>query len=254
MTNNILSPINHTENSVQFYLNGRVFEMIGSEINELELNQIDPAYAEKIRAIQTFSFTNENVKWYYGSTRFSYNIAEKKFAWGTSEVLAESFAKHIFAAGIVKYEHMVTAELFEKLPSMLESYTYLDFVACFEGNSNTVDLMKVENNIYVSRFNSENRIAKFFKAESATSALEYVKEQTGQDASAFLVEFLETESVEIAEKAKTIMSYESTIVFLKEQRELLANADKRNAEIKAADKLINEEIKGWEAKIAELKA
>jgi hypothetical protein len=149
---------------------------------------------------------------------------------------------------------MITAELFEKLPSMLESYTYLDFVACFEGNSNTVDLMKVENNIYVSRFNSENRIAKFFKAENATSALAYVKEQTGKDASEFLVEFLETESVEIAEKAKTIMSYESTIVFLKEQRELLANADKRNAEIKAADKLINEEIKGWEAKIAELKA
>jgi hypothetical protein len=254
MTKNILSPINQTENGVQFYLNGRVFEMVGSEIKELEHNQITPEFGNKIRAIQSFSFTNENVKWYYGTARFNYNIAEGKFTWGNSEILAESFVQHVVAAGAVKYEHKITAELFESLPSMLDSFIQLDFVSCFEGNDNSVDLMKVENNIFVSRFNSKNRIAKFFKAENATSALEYVKEQTGQDASAFLVEFLEVEAVEIAEKAKTIMAYESTIVFLKEQRELLANADKKNPEIKAADKLINEEIKGWEAKIAELNA
>jgi hypothetical protein len=65
MNKGILSPINQTENSIQFYLNGRVFEMIGSEINELEVNKLSADFVEKIRAIQTFSFTNENVKWYY---------------------------------------------------------------------------------------------------------------------------------------------------------------------------------------------
>ena len=254
MTKQVLSPINQTENAVQFYLNGRVFEMVGSEINELEGNKIDAQFAEKIRAIQTFDFTNENVKWYYGATRFNYNIAEKKFTWGNSEILGESFANHVIAAGAVKYEHNITAKLFGSIPSILETIVVLDFAACYEGNGVTVDLMKVDENIYVSRFNAGNRIAKFFKAENATSALEYVKEQTGQNAAGFLVEFLEVESVEIAEKAKTIASYESTIVFLKEQRELLASADKRNPEIKAADKLINEEIKSWESKIAELQA
>ena len=52
MTKQVLSPINQTENAVQFYLNGRVFEMVGSEINELEGNKIDAQLAEKIRAIQ----------------------------------------------------------------------------------------------------------------------------------------------------------------------------------------------------------
>tara|TARA_B110000977_G_scaffold138602_1_gene175995 strand:+ start:52 stop:189 length:138 start_codon:yes stop_codon:yes gene_type:complete len=44
------------------------------------------------------------------------------------------------------------------------------------------------------------------------------------------------------------------ISFLKDQRGLLAEADKSISEIKAADALINEEISVWETKIAELQA
>ena len=254
MNKGILSPINQTENSIQFYLNGRVFEMIGSEINELEVNKLSSSFVEKIRAIQTFTFTNENVKWYYGTSRFSYNIAENKFTWGNSEVLGESFTNHVIAAGAIRYEHKTTAELFEKLPAILESFILLDFVACYEGNGNKVDLMKTESGIFVSRINENTRIAKFFKSENAVSAVEYVKEQTGHNASDFLVDLLEGESVELATKAKEILECESIIVFLKEQRELLADADKKISEIKEADKLISEEIKVWESKIAELKA
>ena len=254
MNKGILSPINQTENSIQFYLNGRVFEMVGSEINELEFNKLSADFVEKIQAIQTFNFTNENVKWYYGASRFSYNIAENKFTWGNNEILGESVSKHLITAGAVRYEHKVTADLFEKLPAMLESFIMLDFVACYEGNGNKVDLMKTESGVFVARINESTRIAKFFKAENAISAVEYVKEQTGHDASEFLVDLLEGESVELAAKAKEILECESMIVFLKEQRELLADADKKIPEIKEADKLISAEIKVWESKIAELKA
>jgi len=44
------------------------------------------------------------------------------------------------------------------------------------------------------------------------------------------------------------------INFLKDQRGLLAEADKSIEEIKAADVLINGEIKVWEDKIAEINA
>ena len=44
------------------------------------------------------------------------------------------------------------------------------------------------------------------------------------------------------------------VAFLKDQRGLLASADKSITEIKAADTLINEEISSWEAKISELQA
>jgi hypothetical protein len=57
-----------------------------------------------------------------------------------------------------------------------------------------------------------------------------------------------------AEIAGELKQYESMISFLKDQRNLLADADKSVEEIKEADTLINQEIKTWEDKIAELKA
>ena len=58
----------------------------------------------------------------------------------------------------------------------------------------------------------------------------------------------------MAEQESTISTYEDMIVFLKDQRGLLAEADKSIEEIKAADILINEEIATWETKIATLRA
>ena len=65
---------------------------------------------------------------------------------------------------------------------------------------------------------------------------------------------LEGEAKELAETAALIEKYEDMIAFLKDQRGLLAEADKSIEEIKAADTLINTEIKAWEAKIADLQA
>ena len=44
------------------------------------------------------------------------------------------------------------------------------------------------------------------------------------------------------------------IAFLKDQRGLLAEADKSIEEIKAADTLISNEINSWESKIADFNA
>jgi hypothetical protein len=226
--------------------------MVGSKINELESNQLSNDFLEKIYAIQEFNFTNENVKWYYGVSRFNYNILENKFTWGNSEIIGDSVSNHLINAGAIKYEHRSTAQLFERLPSMLDSFILLDFVSCYEGNNNMVDLMKTESGIYVSRINNDTKISKFFKAKSATEAISYVLEQTGQDASTFLVEYLKEESSVLAEKASKILEFESMIVFLKEQRELLSNFDKSITKIKEADKVICDEIKIWEAKISQL--
>ena len=67
-------------------------------------------------------------------------------------------------------------------------------------------------------------------------------------------ELLEGEQAGQAEKALTIETYQDMVAFLKDQRGLLASADKSITEIKAADTLINEEISSWEAKISELQA
>jgi hypothetical protein len=64
--------------------------------------------------------------------------------------------------------------------------------------------------------------------------------------------YLKEESSVLAEKASKILEFESMIVFLKEQRELLSNFDKSITKIKEADKVICDEIKIWEAKISQL--
>ena len=65
---------------------------------------------------------------------------------------------------------------------------------------------------------------------------------------------LEGEALEIAKISEETTKYEDMISFLKDQRGLLADADKSIEEIKAADALINSEIKLWEDKIEALSA
>lgn len=253
MKTNILAPVNVSEKSIQFYLNGRVFELAGNQITEAE--KIESAqFAQAINAFDTFEFTNENVKWYHGVSRFTYTLAENKFTWGNTELLDENFANQIMAGGAIRYENLATAQLFASIPTMLENYTILDFVATFEGNGTTVDLMKAEDKLFVSRFNSNNKISKFFEAKNANEALEYVTRETGESATAFLSGLLEGEAAEIAATETQISEARDIISFLKDQREVIANHDKTIAEIKAADYLITTEIKVWESKIAELQA
>lgn len=250
---NILAPVLTTESSNQFYLNGRVFEMTGDQITELEKIE-SSEFAKAISAFESFEFTNENVRWYLGTSRFNYNLAENQFTWGNTQILDESFSKHIFAAGGIRYENLAQAELFESIPSMLENFTILDFAASFEGNDVLVDLMKNEGKVFVARYNKANKISKFFEAKNANEALEYVKEQTGEDATSFLSEMLEGAEAEIAKVNEQVAEMQDIISFLKDQREVISAHDKTIAEIKAADDLINSEIKVWESKIAELKA
>jgi hypothetical protein len=253
MRTNILAPLVQSETSATFYLNGRIFEMSGDSVSLVETSNNANLNAA-IAAFETFEFSENNVRWYLGTSRFNYNIAENKFTWGNSEIVSESFSKHIFAGGAIRYENLKTAELFEAIPAMLESFIVLDMVACFEGNNITVDLIKADEKLYVSRNNKGNHIYKFFEAKNANEALEYVKEQTGQDASEFLIESLEGEASTLANIQAQINEFQETIAFLKDQRNVLAEADRNLPEIKEANNFLLSEIKSFETKIAELQA
>lgn len=250
MTTNILAPFIETENSFKFYVNGRVFEMTNNVIEEVE--EVDSKLRSAITAFESFEFLQNEVKWFHGPSKFSYNLSENTFSVGDKVI--ENFTKHVLSAGLVKYENKATAELFESLPNMIENFVNLDFAATFEGNDNVVNIFKIEENVFVSRFNTSNKIAKFFKANTANEAVEFVNEQTGLSAATFLSELVTGEAEEIAQKESKIQEYKDMIAFLKDQRGLLAEADKSIPEIKAADSLINEEIASWETKIAELQA
>jgi len=255
MKTNILAPVHISENAIQFYLNKRVFELTGNQVSELEQIQ-DADFYNAISAFESFEFGTDIVRWYHGSSRFTYNLAENKFFWGNSNILDESFSKHILAAGAIRYENVKAAELFESIPTLLskDKFLVLDFVATFEGKDSIVSLIKAEGNIFVSRYNNSNKITRFFEAKNANEALEYVSKETGEDASSFLFNMLEGESAKLAQIKEQRNQFESMIAFLKDQREVISGADKSVAEIKEADNLISDEIKVWEGKIAALEA
>jgi len=247
MKTNILAPIIKLEESVKFYVNGRVFEMTGSIIEEVET--IEPSLRKAIQAFESFEFTTNSVKWYHGAVKFVYDLSEGVFMHNNMLIEGNTFTDHVLAAGTVRYGHKNVADLFESIPSLLQNFIVLDFAASFESKNVSIDLFKVNESIYVSKYNANTKMAKFYRAENANAALELVKEQTGQDATKFLAELLEGEAKELAEKAALIEKYEDMIAFLKDQRGLLAEADKSIEEIKAADSLISGEIKMWENKI-----
>ena len=254
MNTNILAPFVSIEESVQFYLNGRVYEVNGNEMKEIE-KVTNETLISAIRAFESFDFSNDSViKWYHGPSKFTYSIAENKFMWNMSVIEGNTFTDHVLHAGIVKYDNAPKARLFESLPSLLDNFLVLDFAASFKNESITVDLFKLEENIYVSRYNEGTRISKFFKANSANEAVEYVQAETGLSALDFVQEMVDGELAAQASVNAEIATYESMISFLKDQRGLLADADKSIEEIKEADTLITQEIKSWEEKIAALRA
>lgn len=250
MNTNILAPFVKTQDSFNFYVNGRVFEMKENKLNVIETFSSELKNA--IAAFESFEFGSSTVKWFHGSSKFVFDMNESKFKHNDSLIEGNTFTTHVLTSGMVRYNDKSTAELFESLPAILENFIVLDFAATFKGNDNIVDVFKLDEKVYVSRFNTENRIANFFLAENANAAVEYISEKTGESAAAFLSELVEGEAKELAEKEAKIAECNDMISFLKDHRGLLAEADKSIPEIKAADAIINEEIKSWEDKIAEL--
>jgi len=224
-----------------------------NEMNEAE-GSLPAEFITLVEALNTFKFDGSDIKWYHGIHRMSYNIAESKFYLGNSEILAESFVNHVVTAGIVNYASKRTAELFTEAAKNSDKFIVLDFVQTFEGKLNTVDLFRLEENVYLTTFNKSTRVQKFQRANTANTALEVVAEKTALDATAFLAESLEGEAAERVVILNKIEGLNEMIHFLKDQRNLLADADRSIEEIKAADALIEGEIKKFEAEIASHRA
>ena len=248
---NTLAPFVKIEENIQFYLNNRTYEIKENNVEIVE-NPTNSDLLKAISAFESFEFINGTVRWYNGSSKFIYNIEENKFYNHSTEIL-ESFSNFALASGLVRYQDRNKAELFENLSTIIENFMVLDFATTYKKGGVTVDLFKLEENLFISRFNEDTKLSKFFSA-TANEAVEYIKAETSEDASPVVIEMLEGELAENAKKAEEIAKYEDMIAFLKDQRGLLAEADKTIEEIKEADALINSEIKSWEEKIEAVKA
>jgi hypothetical protein len=109
--------------------------------------------------------------------------------------------------------------------------------------------MRIGENVYLNKINTSMKINEFSKIESATKAVEIVKEFVGYDISSSVEDLL-------SEDIKTIRIIESKknelldkITFLKEQKSDLSKQDTTNEYITGANKLITEEIEKYQREL-----
>lgn len=251
----MLSPINIiNENAVEFYLHGKSYTINTAENTIVENEEISNDLFSLAWALENFQFTNESIIWYKGVYKMVYNIQEGKFYTGSTEVLNENFAEFLMASGIITYGEKSIAHMFENAANNIDRFIELDFVKTVNENNNLIDIMRVGENIYISRLNESAKLYNFFKANTANAAVEYVTEKTNVNITEFVADLVEGELTEYVDALDELKKKGELVDFLKDQRNRLAEADRSIEEIKAADALIEGEIARFEAEIKELKA
>lgn len=253
VTKEIISPVFITESGESYIaLDGKAFLVGENTITEAEITSAPGEFRSLVLALNNFTLTNEGLTWFNGINRIRFNRESNNFFVNNSEVLAESLTNHLLASGIVNYTNKAKIQLFEYAAKNINNFVSLDFAQKIEEGNVKCYVMKLNEDFYVYRINEANKIYKFGKLD-ANAAFDYVKEQTGYEITDMTQELLEGARKEAAEKLERINLLEQMIAFLKDQRGVIAEADKSIQEIKEADTLINSEIKRLEEEVEAIK-
>jgi len=252
VTKNIISPVHVNENGGTFIaIDGKAFLISDNKITEAAITSAPGEFRSLVLALENFKVTNEGLTWYHGVSRFKYVKESNKFYIANTEVLAESFERHLLATGLVNYQMKSKVQLFEFAAKNHDKFASLEFVEKIEEGHIKCYVMKLEESFFVYRMNEANKIYKFDELNAA-ECYDYIKEQTGHEL-VMASELLEGERAKAAEKSEKVKVLEQMVAFLKDQRGVIAEADKSIDEIKAADTLINSEIKRIEEEIENLR-
>ena len=106
--------------------------------------------------------------------------------------------------------------------------------------------MRAESKVYTYRVNEDTKLGKFQQL-LADAAVEYVATETGADITEQVSDLLEAASNISKLKEERTTLYKEMLSFLYDQRGKLAEADRNLPDIKAADSLIESEIKKIES-------
>ena len=180
---------------------------------------------------------------------FRYNKESGKFFAGNIEVTMgseERLSERFFNVGYIKYQDKAILELFQTAAQNFDTFKVLDFLTESKSGQVTVLAMRAENKAYVYRTNEDTKLDKFQKL-LADAAVEYVATETGADVTEQFSDLLESASNVTKMKLEKVALYKEMLSFLFDQRGRLAEADRNLPDIKAADNLIETEIKKVQA-------
>tara|TARA_Y100000385_G_scaffold289325_1_gene358415 strand:- start:101 stop:1456 length:1356 start_codon:yes stop_codon:yes gene_type:complete len=249
VTKEIISPLHINENGDTFIcLDGKAFLVKENQIEEANIMSSPGEFRNLALALEHFQITENGITWYNGATKIRYFAETNKTYLNNTEMLGESISNHLLLSGVVNYNQKSKIDLFEFACKNYNRYSVLEFAQKIEEGSVKCYVMKLNENFFIYRMNESNKIYKFGKL-NANEAFDYIKEQTGYELADMAGDLLEGERVKAAKKQAEIEKLEEMIAFLKDQRGIIAEADKSIEEIKEADTLINNEIKRLEEEV-----
>lgn len=176
---------------------------------------------------------------------FRYNKESGKFFAGNIEVTMgseERLSERYFNIGYIKYQDKAVLEMFQLASENFDTFKVLDFLTESKSGQVTVLAMRAENRVYTYRVNEDTKLDKFQQL-LADAAVEYVATETGADITEQFSDLLEAAASISRVKDDKINLYKEMLSFLFDQRGRLAEADRTLPDIKAADNLIETEIK-----------
>jgi hypothetical protein len=132
--------------------------------------------------------------------------------------------------------------MFQLASENFDTFKVLDFLTESKSGQVTVLAMRAENRVYTYRVNEDTKLDKFQQL-LADAAVEYVATETGADITEQFSDLLEAAASVSRVKDDKINLYKEMLSFLFDQRGRLAEADRTLPDIKAADNLIETEIK-----------
>jgi len=209
----------------------------------------EAAVSEAINIISEIKAAIAKVKETATVTLYRYVAEENKVYVNNTETALENFTENMFAAGYINYADKAILKKFEAAANNFDKYSVAENLTEINEDSITVSTFRVNEKAFVYKNNVETTITEF-KELSAVAAIDYISEKTGEDVS-FMFEDVLQAKLEL--RSRLDAKIEETlglIAFLKDQRNILAEANKNIPEIKEADKLISSEIANFETIIS----
>lgn len=221
-----------------------------SQAKELRVSGLKgPALTEVTKELVETQAKIEESKSSAVAINFRYNKESGKFFAGNIEVTMgseERLSERFFNVGYIKYQDKAILELFQTAAQNFDTFKVLDFLTESKSGQVTVLAMRAENKAYVYRTNEDTKLDKFQQL-LADAAVEYVATETGVDVTEQFSDLLESASNVTKMKLEKVALYKEMLSFLFDQRGRLAEADRNLPDIKAADNLIETEIKKVQA-------
>jgi hypothetical protein len=209
----------------------------------------EAAVSEAINIISEIKASIAKVKETATVTLYRYVAEENKVYVNNTETALENFTENMFAAGYINYADKAILKKFEAAANNFDKYSVAKNLTEITEDAITVSTFRVNEKAFVYKNNVETTITEF-KELSAVAAIDYISEKTGEDVS-FMFEDVLQAKLEL--RSRLDAKIEETlglIAFLKDQRNILAEANKNIPEIKEADKLISSEIANFETIIS----